>query len=416
MKTTVTAAVNPWVMTLVGALFFAYGFAQMSLFNPLGPQLMDTFSLTVEQFGNISSGYFLAVALMSFPAGILTDKYPSRYLMLSLIVVHLVLLLALTQVTGMWTLAAVRFSQGLVHAFSMLVCVKLASQWISPFKMAIAGSLIVSIGLLGGGLSQPLIAWAQTDLGWKTAVYLDMAVGVIIWVLFTVVIRDNPVYRAQAPSWGAYLQGLKISLSNKQNWLGGAYICLLNLPIILLGTIWGGVYLGSQWGIGEEEAALIASMIFLGMVIGGPLAGLLSDHIHSRRIPLVIGALLSAAVVGILLSGWHLSAPLLWILFFAMGVTTSSQVVIYPVVVEDNPTHYTGSSMAIVATMLMVGNSLATSVFGWILSKSTESISGGGVIYSSGSFDTFIWMMIGLIVSSLLMVYGMKETFGQQPR
>lgn len=409
-------ASKSWMITLVGALFFAYHFVQMSLFNPLSAQIMEAFSLSVEQFGSISSSYFLAVAIMAFPAGVLTDKYSCRSLMLTLLAITTATLLVLPHLTDAVSLGALRFCQGLVHAFSVIVCMKLASQWIPPQRMAIASSLIISIGLIGGGLSQPFIAAAQQTFGWHAAVYGDAALGVMIWLLFWCLIRDNPTHRANAPQWGDYIRGLKISLGNKQNWLGGVYICLLNLPIILLGTVWGGAYLESTWQISEQASALIVSMMFLGMVIGGPLAGILSDMIQSRRIPLVAGTLFSALVIGILLMGVSLSGTWLAVLFFLAGVTTSSQVVVYPVIVEDNPLQFTGSAMSIVTFMLMAGNSMATMGFGWILSRSTESMGGGAVLYSVDSFNGFMWAMMGFIMLSLIFVQCMKETFGQHPQ
>lgn len=407
---------NPWLITLVGALFFAYHFIQMSLFNPLSAQIMEAFSLSVETFGNISSGYFLAVAIMAFPAGILTDKFSCRSLMLTLLAATTVSLLILVNITDALTLGILRFCQGLIHAFSVIVCMKLASQWVVSQRMAIASSLIISIGLLGGGLSQPLIAVLQEYWGWRTAVYSDAALGGAIWVLFVCIIHDNPSHRAHVPHWQTYIRGLKISLGNKQNWLGGLYICLLNLPIILLGTVWGGAYLESTWSVNEQLSALIVSMIFMGMMVGGPLAGLFSDMIKNRRLPLVCGTVLSVFVLGILLVGIPLSGTGLAIVFFLIGVATSSQVIIYPVIMEDNPLAFTGSAMAIVTFMLMAGNSIATSTFGWILSTSTQSIGDGAVIYSSHSFNGFMWTMIGVILTSLLLIISMKETFGQQPK
>lgn len=49
---------------------------------------------------------------------------------------------------------------------------------------------------------------------------------------------------------------------NRYNWLGGAYTALMNLPIVLLGALWGSMYLVNAEHISPTQASYVITMIF----------------------------------------------------------------------------------------------------------------------------------------------------------
>lgn len=404
-------ALKPWIISMVGGLFFGYLFMQMTLFNPLAETIIQHYSLTSAEFGGITGAYFLAIGLMAIPAGIMTDILPIRRLMptLMLLITGSLLLMPMVQTAN--ELLALRFAQGMIHAFSLLVCLKLASQWIPGKNMAMASSLIVTLGLLGGGVAQPLFTYLDQSVGFYQTIYVDAAMGAVLFLIFLGVIRDNDEHRAlhSSPHWADYKQGLSRGFLSAQNWLGGIYVCALNLPVILLGAGWGNLYLEQVWSISGEQAAFTLSLLFLGMMIGSPLMGFVSDRMKSRIKPMLWGSIISLLVFTTLLFFHQMSTGLIMVVFFLLGLITASQVLVYPMITESNLPKYTGSAMSIVTLVLMFGNSAAQSLYGTMLGKHAE-MTPTGPVYTADSFTVAMWMVWLAIGLSILLVTLMQET------
>lgn len=400
-----------WSITLIGALFFFYNFFQMTLLNPLAPALMAFFNIDSTEFAGVNSGFFVAVALLALPAGIIADKFRTQYLLLALVLATVVNLGFTAYTDDIGVLATLRFLQGMIHAFALILPMKLVIQWIPSKRMAIASSLVVTIGLLGGAVSQPLMTYFVNTQGLQQALLNDAYIGLGILVLFALVIRDNDAFwkAFQTPSWRDYFSGLRGSLANRQNWIGGLYVFLLNLPLIVLGAGWGQLYMEHSWGLKAEVGSFVISLMFMGVIVGGPLLGVMSDVMQSRKRPMILGSVLSilALMVLLLVPVHHVA---LSVLFFMIGVTTSSQVLVYPMVAESNSPSYVGTSLAIVTLVLMAGNALGNALFGALIHQNTVHTAWGPE-YSAQSFLPGMWMVCAGMLVSLLTIYMMQETF-----
>ena len=96
------------------------------------------------------------------------------------------------------------------------------------------------------------------------------------------------------------------------------------------------------------EAASVSGMIFVGTIFGGPIVGALSDRIGLRRLPMILGALLSLVVILTIIYVPGLSLTQLTLLFLALGFFTSSQVITYPTIAESNPVVLTATSVSVI--------------------------------------------------------------------
>ncbi|HLB58399.1 MAG TPA: MFS transporter, partial [Gammaproteobacteria bacterium] len=138
-----------WLVTLTAASFFFYGFIQLNLFNAINTQLMQAFHLNAPQLGQLASMYFYANAIFLFPAGILLDRFSTK----KLLVIAVLLCTVGTFIFGLassYSVAAIgRFIVGTGAAFSFLSCIRLASRWFPPSKMALVTGIVVTMAMLG---------------------------------------------------------------------------------------------------------------------------------------------------------------------------------------------------------------------------------------------------------------------------
>ena len=135
-----------------------------------------------------------------------------------------------------------------------------------------------------------------------------------------------------------------------------------------------------QWLSGAHELTLkvvhhlsdiassnVVSLIFIGSIIGCPLAGWLSDA-QGRRKPLMIfGAVATLVTMVPLFSGQPLSQSLLSIIFFILGFVTSTQVISYPLIAESNAEQNIGSATGVASVIIMGGAGIAQVLFGWLI-------------------------------------------------
>lgn len=406
------SAFKSWTIALVGGLFFFYNFMQLTLLNPLAPAIIDFFHMDPVDFGSINSGFLLAVALVALPGGILADKIRTKKLLLVLTLITVINLFITSQISDPAVFAMLRFIQGMTHAFAFTLCMKLAIQWIAPKRLATASSLIVTIGLLGGALSQPLMTYFLTTQGLHQAWLNDAYIGIGIFVLFALVVRDNDNFWQQyvPPTLSVYFRGLRQSLFNPQNWMGGLYVCLLNLPIILLGASWGQMYMEHTWSLMAEQGSFIITLIFMGAIVGCPFMGFVSDLVRSRKLPMIVGSVLSTVVMAAILLFPSLSHVMLGAFFFLLGITTASQVLVYPMIAESNSPSHVGASLSIVTLVLMAGNAVANMVFSALINSRVIETAAGPQ-YSAETFKPGMWMIWASLFASLLVIGLMRETF-----
>jgi len=172
---------------------------------------------------------------------------------------------------------------------------------------------------------------------------------------------------------------------------------------MVLGAVWGSLFLTQIHGISLSHASFIVSMICMGTIVGSPLYGFISDSTTLRRPWMLLGALLSSIVMLSILLLPHPTEPILTLLFFLLGLFSSSQILGYPVITESNPSHLTGTSMGVAAVIIMGLPMLAQPLSGFLLDSGWDGKTIGGTpLYTLSSYlSAFSIFPIGFAISFL---------------
>lgn len=411
---------QPWLVCLSAAMFFFYEFIQMGMFNSLSPELMQEFNVSATKLGNISATYFYADVTFLFFAGILLDRISPRKVIISALLLCVIATFLFGSSTSIFMLGFSHFLAGIGNAFCFLSCIKLASNWFPPRRMALIIGLTVTLAMAGGVVAQTPLTLLAQSLGWRNAVYIDALLGVAILFLVWWFVFDKPKNSHLNPAGSSSLPiGLKksvcLALQNPQNWLGGLYTSFLNLPIFLLGDLWGIMYLTQVHHFSRASASYITSMVFVGTIIGSPVVGWFSDYIGRRKSPMIIGAITSLAVILAIIYLPSLNFVSLLLLFLALGFFTSAQIVSYPLITESNPKMLTGTATGLASVLIMGGGAVFQPLFGWFMDLHWQGLVVNGThVYSATDYFWGMAIMpiafvIGLIAAGLI-----KETYGQQ--
>jgi len=410
-----SVSLQAWLVCLSASLFFFYEFIQMGMFNSISSQLMHDFGINATQLGYLSATYFYADVAFLFFAGMLLDRFSTRKIILLAMSICVGATIAFAVSSNIWLAGISHFAAGVGNAFCLLSCIKLASRWFPPQRMALITGIIVTIAFIGGTVSQTPLTLLVQSLGWRYAVLIDASLGVIILGIIWHFVCDKPA-DAQTTTQQCAIKppvkdSIKFVLTNKQNWLGGFYTCFLNLPIFLLAELWGVMYLVQVHHIPQTNASIITSMVFIGSIFGCPIVGWLSDYMGKRRLPMIVGAICSLAIILLIMFMTQLSFNLLLILFFALGFFTSAQVISYPAITESNPKAYTGTSLGIASVLIMGGGAVFQPLFGWLMDLNWDGkMINGTAIYSPHDYFLGMAIMPVAIIIGLLAALLFKET------
>lgn len=415
-----THHVTAWVVTLTASFFFFYEFIQMHIFSTLNTQLREAFHLDAVQIGQFFSMYFYANFLCLFLAGNLLDRFSTRKLLLFAVSICTVGTFLFSVTTTYWLAAFGRFLVGIGASFCFLSCIRLASRWFPPHRMAFVTGVIVTMAMLGGLVAQTPFALLTAWLGsWRDALYLNTALGVVILIMTYFLVEDRPkdaqeeakIEHQQLQALGLW-GSIKLAALNPQNWLGGLYTSFINLPVFVLGGLWGILYLEEVHHLTKDQAAYATTLFFVGVIFGSLIYGWFSDRIERRVLPMIIGAILSLLVMGVLIFVPHLSFVMIIILFFLIGLVTSSQVLTYPAIAELNPIYLTSTAISIVSLCIMASGFIIPPLFGWLMEqKSVHHAVSGATIYTAQNFSHAMLMMPIAFAVALIITFFMRETY-----
>lgn len=409
---------NPWLVCFIAGLFFFYEFIQMSVFNAIGDALLKDFSIRVTSLADISAAYFYSMVIFLLPAGILLDRFSPK---------KIILLAFSLSVTGTFLFSFsttplyaefCRMLSGIGGAFAFLSCIKLASRWFPGNKMSLVVGLLITMAFLGGAIAQTPFTILVEKFGWQNTLRFLSLFGLISISLILAFVTDGPrgadnKGNAITDNNVPFLKGILLSSLNIQTWLGGIYIMLMNLPIVMLGALWGDFYLTQVRHFTHIQASYVNTMLFVGIMIGSPIFGFFSDKIDRRKIPLFLGCFFT--FISSLFLFEHFSSLAAYItIFFSLGFFSSAQGVGYPTIVENNPINLAGTASGIASIMIMGGGALFKVLYGWLLDKNWNGAMFNSIpLYSHHAFN--IAMLILPISFSIGMIatFFMKETFCQ---
>ncbi|MEX2427742.1 MAG: MFS transporter [Bacteroidales bacterium] len=402
-----------------GAFFF-YSFIQMSLFSTEAMKIyfMDILSLkSTAEFGNFAGTFLYGTVLFLIPIGLMLDKFSVRKLIIAMVALVVLCNIGLTFSTNVYIAMGLRFLTGIAHCVAFMAPFRLAPRWFQSKQLALVSGLLVAFAVFGGWVAgAPMLAMIN-EVGARNSMLINSLLGVIILILAGIFVKDFPsghiteVGNDESPS---LLKGLKLAAKNKQNWLAGLYIGLLNLSVLLLGAIWGTTYLKIiNPEFSEATFTGIIGMIFIGTMIGSPLSGWISDRLRSRKKAMLGGGVLSLIVMLLILFPPSTSAGLFYILFLLLGITTAAQSIGYPVIAESNEDRVLGTANSLSAVVLMGIAAIGQPLFGFMV-----KIFGAGpdatLLEVQNAFETTIWVMPIAFICAIICALLIKDSFKKE--
>lgn len=377
--------------------------------------MMKTFQVSAEGFGVISAFYFYAYAPMQLPAGLLFDRYGPRKLMTGALILCAVGSFFFASTDSVVTASMGRFLIGVGSAFSFIGVLVLVSRWFPLQHFAILAGIAQSMSSVGAMFGEVPLAALVGQVGWRQASFILAVIGFLLAMLLWCFIRDFPHQPTQSlptrrfrDEWHQLVE----VCSSPHTWLTGAYAFSIWTPIAVFAALWGVPYLQEVYHVSVVIASGLCSMIWLGIGVGSPLLGWVSDRFCSRRIALVASAVFGLVATLILLYMPGVSMGWMYVVLFILGLGAGGQTVSFAVVKDNNPARLVGTASGFNNLSVLLGGAIFQPLVGVILHRSAAGVEHDASVYLVSSYQHALLVMPCCYVASLILaLWAIKESY-----
>lgn len=402
-----------WIVCFAASLLFFYEFIQGTMFASIADQVMRDFHIVADKMVYLSSAYYLANVIFLVAAGVLLDRYSPKKMLVSAMFFCVLSTFVLAKTDSFLIAFACRFVIGIGSAFCFLGPIRIATHWFLPKQMAFVTGVVVTMAMSGGMLAQYPLMKLVLEIGWRQALMNVSWMGVVMLVAMLRLIQDKPSHHQEAPPQKINIwQTTKQAYLNRETFLCGLYASLMNMGVAVFGAVMGQLYLVQRLGVSQDTAAMINGMLFLGAMLGGPLIGFWSDKIGRRLLPMQVGALVSCAIALAIL---YLPVTVVGMatLFFLLGLTTSSQVISFPLVAEKSQPMLIASSISLVSIILQGGYIIYQNMYSFVLMHdSGVQMINGAPTYSLAAYQSATLILPISFFIAFIALFGLKDSHG----
>jgi MFS family permease len=403
----------------LGALFFLVEYFIRISPSVITQDLMSQFKVSALALGGISTFYFLAYVIMQIPVGVLVDRYGARWLIILATLLSAVGCVLFAISPSLWTIYLSRFFLGFGAAFAFVGTLKLVSNWFHFRWFAILAGATQALGMLGAAIGDAPMEIVFHKFGWRESM-IGIAILLLILAIFMFfIIKDSPQggkrlgRKKKIKVWSS----LAKVLTNKQTWINGFYIGLLYGPTASFAGLWGVSFMSVAYNASLTSAAAEVGMVFIGLAIGCPLIGMMSEYFQSRLVFMRLSSILSSIILSIVIyihffvPGFNPSETLWYVLLLLYGIVNSGIIPSYALASEVNKKEVTGMAIGFTNMASVIFGAIFIPIVGWILdSVWGGQIHSGAPVYTETNYEIAFLLLPICLVLSFVLTFFIKET------
>ncbi len=406
----------PWVIWGLGAAFFLSEYFARIAPGVMVPELMSTFKVNALSLGSLSAIFYIAYLGMQMPVGTLVDKFGPHRLLTIMAALCALGCFVFAHADHLVTAKIGRFVMGFGAAFAFVGTLKLATIWFCPTRFGLLSGLTQALGMAGAAVAAGPLALLVHGIGWRNTMWTIGVVLLLLAILIGLIVRDQPkvasIQERQTDKKLKFWEAFAKVLRNPQSWLNAVYVGAVYAPTAAFAELWGVSYLSRVYNIDRTIAADAISCIFIGIALGCPLAGWLSDSI-CRRKPVMIGAAIASLIfMSCALYLPHLSVPMLFTLLFLYGVSNSGFATGYALAGEINPRRVAGTSLGFANMASVIVGACFQPIIGWFLDLEWDGqMLNGAPVYSAEAFRHALMALPICLALGVAITFFVKETY-----
>jgi MFS family permease len=406
-----------WFIWSLSALAFGYAFFQRVAPSVMVSDLMAEFAISGAVLGYLSALYFYPYVLLQVPLGTLLDRLGARKLLTIAISIAAAGSFLFGSAESIYQAYAGRTLIGIGSAVGFLGSLALAAKWFPPRRYALLTGLVMLVGMTSGIVAQAPLAALIEAIGWRNAMYAGAAFAGLLAVLIFAFVRNAPPENepdkiVPVSTWGNVWHGFTRAIKRRDVWLVALVAMAMTGPMLSFGGLWGVPYLMVAYDLPRADAAFFTSLLLMGWAFGAPLGGWLSDHIGRRKSPLLIAALIEAALMAVVVLIPGIPLWLTAIVLFLIGMSGGAMAITFAFAREMTVPAIQGTVSGIVNAMTVASGAILQPVIGVLLDwQWTGALQNGARVYAAGEYQTAFICLIVWVLMAVAALLRLPETF-----
>ena len=380
----------------------------------IAPNLIQDLGLNAETLGILGGAFFYSFALLQIPMGPMLDRIGPRIVVTFFPLIGALgsFLFALGE-----SFTSVLFGRILIGAGMASVLMgsfKVFTLRFPPEKFATLAGISLSIGTLGSFFAASPLAYLASTIGWRMTFIFAGGITTILAILVFWALggekrkEETLIFRPSSEPAIGVIQSIRMVLGSLAFWQMGTIAFFRYGTFIGLQGLWLGPYLMEIKGYSPIQAGNVLTFLAIGAIIGGPIAGRLSDRVfHSRKGVALWGLSLYGLSLFPLIGILRIESPFWYgLIFFFIGFFSSFGMLVYPHAKELFPITISATVMAGVNFFTMAGGALFMPALGKVI----ESFPRVDHTYPPEAYHlSFLICFLGMIVSLIFYAFSKKE-------
>jgi len=395
---------------LFAAIYFL-SFLQRVAVSVVADDLAMELGLDSVALGFMSSGFFIAYALVQPAMGLLCDKAGPERVSAGALAIAAAGSFLFAGARGFTSAFLGRILMGMGLAAGFIPGMKVIAAMFPPEAFSTYNGLFVSIGNAGTLMGAAPLAWLTVMAGWRL-VFAGLAFAAVLlaalcW-LFAAKRRTRPV---PASNPGDEPGSNRDVIRSRQLWLLALFLFVKYGSQVAFQGLWGVPYIASVYDVSPTTAAGAVTMVAAGYVVAAPIIGRLADVMAARGMNLIAAQrrLLVATTmlyvvtwVPIVLAPGFLPLSAMYLLLFVMGTSVSSASLVFGIAKELFPSNVSGLAIGLVNITSILGGAAMPPVVGWFIDRLTAAGVQGGAVYSRAMIPCLLAAAVGLALISMV--------------
>ncbi|UCD78283.1 MAG: MFS transporter [Desulfobacterales bacterium] len=397
------------IFALAASLFLLSQFYRVSN-AVIAPMLIQDLSLDTKAIGFMSASFFYAFAVTQIPISLLLDKVGPRSMMTVLSAIGVFGAIIFAWADSLAVGVAGRVLLGVGMACNLMGSYKLLTAWFSPRAFASVAGILVAVGTFGNMVATTPLVLLVEQMGWRSSFQLIAIINLLVTISFYLIVRDQPLHQTSnsesavtTMNMAQAFGNLKILFQQKEYWIISFATFARYGIFAAFQALWAGPYLMEVIGLSALTTGNLILLLNVGMILGSPFWGALSDRLFKTRKWVIVAGSLGIAMSIIILATTSAKTPfaVLALLFFCFGFFNATGLLMYPHIKELMPPEMSGAAMTGINFFTMIGPAVFLQGLGTLMQTLYPEASRGPDAFDAVFVVCLIFLLTVAVLYSL---------------
>jgi len=414
---TLVEKVGRYRWAVFGILALIYFFVYFHRVSPavMAGDFTKEFGISAGALGVLGAAYFYPYAIAQLPSGILADTWGTRKTVTTFVLIASVGAFLTGVATNFNMVIVGRVLIGLGVGFVYVPIMRILANWFRVHEFASLTGVLLAIGNIGALSAAAPLAYLSVMMSWKSVFYILGGITIILCGLAYLIVRDKPTDKGwpsvreieesegkifkEPPARIRVGKALKTIFGSARFWPLAVWCFILYGSMMTYQGLWGGPYFKDVVGWTKITYGSLLSLVAVGMIVGCPLWGYISDKIKSRKKVIMIGSICFTGVwFGLWLSIGSTNYAVYAILNFLFGFFGGNFIVSYAQVSELYPREVAGTTTGALNIFFFLG--------GAVMQQTVSAIIGAygkvaGAYPVTAYRSAWLFMAVAMVVATI---------------